>query len=242
MFEQFKEELKREPKLRVGRAGGSIIREVSARAGEIFDLADLDCQIRVREFYPHFAMDEKTKQPTNQSDKRLNPAVKVELEADGKTEERWVFGKFPDFKMGEGDTLPFRITLDCPTETQSTAPDFVLITVGRSAHEVWSRYEGVVESKSLLLDQKVKVVPSPYTFQVARFVPAGRLVETYVPTEGKGGAPALQLEVLNDQGRSTSVWVGLNQPRVISTPAGPLTITFAARQASGQGAGPGAHP
>ncbi len=243
LFRQFQEELTREPKVIVGRASGGAVRELPGRAGEAHELEDLGCTIRVREFYPHFAFDEKTKQPINRSDQRLNPAVQVELTAEGRREERWVFGKFPDFKMGAGESLPFRIALDCPVEVPNTTPDFVVVTVGQAAHEAWTRYRGAVRAQALLLDQKIKVEPSQYTFHLAQFVPRGVLVETYVPAEGPGGTPALQLETLEESGPSRALWLGLNQQRIIPTPGGPMVVTFAARERVSPETQPGgAHP
>lgn len=238
LLEQFRSELTRNPKLRISRADGSATRKLDALPGGAHHLEDLGCTVRVVEFLPHFAMNETTSKPANQSDKRLNPAVRVEIEVGGRKELRWVFAKFPDFKMREGETLPFLVTLDCPTETQSTIPDFVLVTVNRRAHEVWVRHRGKVESKPLVLDEKTKVGTSQYTFHLAGFVASGRLVEEYVPNEGRGGSPALRLETTDASGKLTAFWLALNQQRVVSTAAGSMTVVFGSRQAASKGAHP----
>ena len=242
LFQQFRDELTRPPRLLVGRAGEQKTRELSAEPGSTHTVDEPACRIRVAAFYPHFALDESTRQPTNQSEKRLNPAVQVEIEMEGKKETRWVFAKFPDFKMGEGATLPVRLTLDCPSETPSATPDFVVVTIGRAAHEVWSRYGGAVESRAALLDQKVKVPPSQYAFQIAQFVPAARLVERYLPTEGRSGTPALEVETTDAAGQPVTLWLGLDQQRMIATKSGPMAITFTAKQSGMPGAGTGGHP
>jgi len=238
LFEQFRSERTRKPKLRIGRADGSAARGLDALPGDARHLEDLGCTVRVVEFLPHFAMNGTTSKPANQSDKRLNPAVRVEIEAGGQKEIRWVFAKFPGFKMHEGEALPFLTTLDCPVETQSTVPDFVLVTVNRRAHEAWVRFQGKVESKPLVLDEKSKVGTSQYTFHLARFVASGRLVEAYVPNEGRGGAPVLRLETTDASGKLTAFWLALNQERVVSTAAGSMTVVFGSRRAASKGAHP----
>ena len=238
LFEQFKNELTREPKLRISRPDGGSAHELSAQPGPAHDLKDLGCKIRVVALFPHFGIDKKSDKPVNQSDKRLNPAVHVEIEADGKKETRWVFAKFSDFKMHEGVPLPYRLVFDCPVETQSTAPGFVLVTVNGRAHEVFIRHEGKVEAKCLALEDKVKVGASQYTFHLDRFINSGLLEEVYVPTNERGAAPALQLESTDDAGHRTAFWLALNQQRFLSTPVGPMAVVFASHQAAHTGVHP----
>ncbi|MCP4593505.1 MAG: hypothetical protein GY842_22435 [bacterium] len=238
LFAQFESEFTREPKLRITRMDGSGARELSGLPGAAQHLKELGCNVRITSFFAHFAMDESAKQPVNRSDRRLNPAAKVEIESAGKKEIRWVFAKFAGFDMQEGDSLPFQMTLNCPLERENPAPDFVLITVDRRRHEVWVRHDGKVVVRPLALDDKIKVGSSQYVFDVARFVPSGRLTEEYVPASGRGGSPALQFETKEASGKRIRMWLGLNQSRVIATPVGPMTVVFTANRAASQGVHP----
>ncbi|MCK4658263.1 MAG: hypothetical protein KAV82_01970 [Phycisphaerae bacterium] len=238
LFEQFKNEFSGEPNLVISRVDGESTHELEALPGKVRRLDDLGCTVRVLTFHPHFAMSKSTNKPVNVSGKRLNPAVQVELEANGKKEVRWVFAKFPDFKMHEGQALPYKIVLDCPVEAKSNVPDFVLMTINRGVHEVWARHEGKAKSKPLSLNQKIKIGASQYTFHLARFVASGRLVEKYAPTEARGGSPALRLGSADATGRNITFWLGLNEQRVITTPVGPMTVIFTSRQANSKGVHP----
>ena len=86
---------------------------------DVQTLDDLDCKIRVRKFYPDYAMDRTTLIPINQSDRRRNPAALVDIEHDGVTEARWVFAKFPGFQSRDSVKLPYQVTLDCPAQSAS---------------------------------------------------------------------------------------------------------------------------
>ena len=238
LFEQFRNEFRREPKLRVSRVDKSVVREVKAQPGEVQHFEDLGCTVRVATFYPHFAVDKKTNEPVNQSERRLNPAARVEIEAGDQSETRWVFAKFPDFSMQRSETVPYRITLDCPVELEDALPDHVLVIVAQREHEVWIRDQGEIESRRLLLDQRVRVGTSQYAFHLARFIPSGRLLEEYAPSTGRGGLPVLQLETSDVSGKLVSLWLGLNDQRVIPTRAGPMTVRFASRRDVPQGVHP----
>jgi len=228
LFEQFKKEPTRPPRLIVSRADRSDSRALPVEAGAVHVLKDLGCKVRILGFYSHYGMDKKTKKPVNRSKKRINPAVHMEIERDGKTERRWVFARFPDFKMHDAEQLPYRTLLDCPIDRRRPTPDFVLVTIGRARHEVWSRRDGKSLSEPIALKDRLKVTGSQYTFHLARFVPSGRLVERYRPTEAKLGVPALQIEV-PDAGNQSMLWLELGKQRVISTPKGRLVVAFGPR-------------
>jgi hypothetical protein len=230
LFAQFENELAREPTLLISRTDEGGSRELPVKPGAVRVLDDLGCKIHVRRYHPHFAIDPQTNKPVNLSDKRVNPAVLVEIEHDNQKEERWVFAKFPDFRADTADGLPFRVTLESPPETRSDTPDFALVTVGRAGHELWRHEGGKNTSKRIGLNELVEVPGSRYTFHIARFVSSGRLVEKYVPTDGKQGLAVLQIETTDLKGAPTAIWLERGKRRVVPTVKGPMTIAFGPRR------------
>jgi hypothetical protein len=226
LFRQFEEELTRAPVLRVSRLDGSDLRILPAGPGTDQDLEDLKCSVRVLSFYPHFTMDKETAKPANRSDKRVNPAALVEIEHQGRKEQRWLFAKFPDFKATKRENLPYRVTLDCPLEPTGTTPDFVLVLIGGDVHEVWTRFRGAIREQQIVVGEQVSVPGSQYSFRIARFIPSGRLVEQYRPAEGKGGVPALLIDTAGVARSQGLVWLQMGDKRVIDTEAGSLELWF----------------
>ncbi len=235
LFEQFREELTRQPRLFVRAGGGGPAVEVEAKPGTGRDLEALGCKLRVLEFYPHFAIDDKTKQPTNRSDERMNPAALVEIEHDGRSEQEWVFARFPEFQKDKTEARPFQITLDCPVGKPSTMPDFLLLTVGGGKHEVWTRHGGKTTAGELVPAKPVEIAGSQYTFTVTHVVPKGRLVEEYRPAEGKSGVSALQIATADAAGTEVKLWLALGKERTLPTAAGPVTVVFGPRREGARG-------
>ena len=232
LFEQFRTELTRPPKLLITAPGAAEPVEMPAKPGTVRKLDKPKCTVRVREFFPHFGLNDKTKQPVNQSDRRLNPAALLEIEGRGGREERWVFAEFPDFKSDQESSLPLRITLDCPRDHDSAAPDFTLVTVGRTAHEFWTRpadEKGKARTEPLALNKRVEIAGSPYTFHLAKFIPAGLLVEQYHATQGRGAVSALQIQTKDAADQEVTVWLELGKQRVIPTAKGPMVLVFGPR-------------
>lgn len=226
LYEQFRTEFTRPPILNVASSTGDHAHTFPATVGSTTSLADLECTVRVLKFFPHFAYDETSKQPVNQSDRRLNPAVLLELARDGAREERWVFSQFPDYEAQHGSKLPFRARLDCPVERTGKTPDFVVVTTGRVDHEVWTRHETHVSERTLALDEHRDIPGSRYTFHLRRFVPAGRLEERYRPSDGQGGVAAIRIESTDVDGSGEPIWLALGKPRRLRTIHGPVSVTF----------------
>ena len=245
LFVQFKTESTRPPKLIVSRMDRSGAQEVPVKEGLSRSLDELGCRVTVRRFFPHFAMDNETGKPTNLSKKRLNPAVLVDITYQGIQEQRWAFAKFPKFSTGEARNVPIRVMLDCPVDDTSGTPNFALVTTAARDHEVWTRHEGKITARPLALDDAVAIVGSQYNFRVTRFVASGRLVERYRPvagarfesrtSESRTGVPALKIEITDDVGKRTPLWLELGRSRVISTPKGPLTLAFSPRRTAASG-------
>ena len=226
LFKLFETEFTRDPMLIVSRTGGGGGRRLAIHVDDVQSLDDLGGKIRVRKFYPDYAMDRTTSIPINQSDRRRNPAALVDIEHDGVTETRWVFAKFPGFQSRESDQLPYQVTLDCPAESASNVPDFALVTVGRQTIEVWQRDAGATTSRPLDQDAAIAIPNSQYRFRVSKFVPSARMVEVYRSVEKGKGGPALEIEYVDAAGTTSRLWLELGHNRTVGTPVGSMMVTF----------------
>lgn len=236
LLQQFKTELTRPPMLLVSRQeGGGPTVELVATAGTSKEIDALACRVRVMKFFSHYALDDTKKEPVNVSDKRLNPAALVELEYQGRTESRWVFGRFPSFGTGQAGALPFRVLLDCAADTKGTAPGFALVTTARKTHEVWCRHMDKESFRDLAQGENIPVGGSQYTFHIEVFEPTARLVETFVESKSGGAAPALEV-VLTPPGQSPrTVWLPLGKQLAVPTAKGAMFLAFGPRPASPSG-------
>jgi hypothetical protein len=239
LLRQFETEFTRAPTLTISRADGGGGRQVAINVDDVQTFDDLGCKIRVRKFFPDYAMDRTTLIPINQSDRRRNPAALVDIEHDGVTEARWVFAKFPGFQSRDSDKLPYQVTLDCPAESASDVPDFVLVTIGRQTNEVWQRDAGATTSRPLAQDDAIAIPHSQYRFRVTSFVPNARMIEEYRSVEKGKGGPALEIEYTDAVGSPAKLWLELGNNRTVATPAGSMIVSFDAKD---EEAPQGIHP
>ena len=229
LFAQFKSELNRTPTLLIERNDGDQTRKLPAKAGVVRTFDDPGCTVLVKDFYPDFGIDTTTGKPHNQSDEYRNPAALLKLTFGGQTVERWVFARFPGFSRDKSQPSRFRITLDCPFERDSRLPDFALVTVGRSSHELWRHTGAKSTTRPIAIGERIEVPSSRHTFHIARFVPSGRLIEEFTPTERSSGVAALQIETKDPAGHPIIIWRERGRSSVIPTVRGPLTVVFGPR-------------
>lgn len=238
LLRQFETELLRDPRLVVTRSDIGKTREIELNVGSAQPLPELETTVRVLRFFPDYALEASTEQPVNRSEQRRNPAVLVELASKGKTEERWVFAKFPDFAPKEGGRLPLNMTLDCPIQGSEKTPDFAVIALRAGGLEAWTRFEGRVRVAALRVREPVDVPNSQYRFQALSFVPKGRIVEEYEPAVGGRGVPALLVEAVERSDTPVRVWLALGETRVVPGAASSLSLSFQ----TGAKPATGAHP
>ena len=238
LFRQFQTEFTRPPKLLVSRSTGEGRRECDLQLDKVQNLDELACKIRVLAFHADYAVDEKTLEPVNRSDRRGNPAALVEIEHEGLKDQRWVFAKFPEFEVPSTSRVPYRVVLDCPVQGSSAVPDFVVVAVGADAQEVWTRHQDTTTSRTLSQGEPIDIAGSQYRFVVHRFLPSGRLVEEYEPADRGESVRALRIEVAEAGKTPESFWLQQGKPRTVNVASGPLTVSFGPQVSSTHGVRP----
>lgn len=224
LFRLFETEFTRPPTLHISDQEGRNGAELVAEVGKAATSAELNATVTVKQFFPDYAIDKSTLAPSNQSERRRNPAARVEIKQGDKVEDRWVFSKFPDFSHAGTARMPVRVTLDCAMETEGTTPDFAVVSVGRSSHEVWSRTGGRATRSSLSVDQTVGVPGSAYGFRMTAFVPSAKIVESFRAAEKGKGRPAVELTFAGEGHAEGRFWLEIGQTRRIPVPGGTVWV------------------
>ncbi len=232
LFSEFKTERTRGARILVSKMDGSGLVKKTAKSDTVHKIPELGCTVRVKELFHDFAVDTKTAKHINKSDKRMNPAALVEIEHDGRREERLVFAKFPDYGSDTADALPIRVELDWALHERKPVPAYVVTTINKKDNESWSRFQGDSKSEPLKIGLKMPIPASAYTFHLQRFVPSGRLVEGFKPSETKGSVTALEIETIGASGERITTWLEMDVKRIVDTAHGKLAVEFGVPRAA----------
>jgi hypothetical protein len=76
--------------------------ECVAKVGQKVVIPGSAYKLTVLEYLPHYSIDTETKKVVSQSDKPVNPALKVALSDGQKTSEQWLWSKFPSSPHEQG--------------------------------------------------------------------------------------------------------------------------------------------
>lgn len=224
LFRQFETEFTRPPTLTISDREGKSAFELEASPGQTFHSEALGVTATVQRFFPDYAIDKVTLEPSNQSDRRRNPAAQVEIRMGERVENRWIFSKFPDFSHAGTARMPVRVTLECPMENEGTTPDFAIVTLAKTTHEVWTRTAGKASRVPLIVDQTVSIPGSTYGFRVVSFLPSARLLESYKPADKGKGKTAVEIAYSSEGGGETRLWLEVGQSRRIAAPNGGVWV------------------
>lgn len=247
LFDAFRGEEEGRPELIVSRPGATARERMAVHAGAEERFASMDVSLRVDAYYPHFGIDKESGQPKNLSDQTRNPAANVLIQMGEKTEQRWVFARFPDFHQGKGKRLPVDLRLEVPIHRTQHVPDFAIVSIGKDRQEVWRHVGGAHVVTPLKVGEEMTIPRQGHRFRIAKFVPRGRLVESYEPADEKRGVPAVQLSIRDrardEDGPQTSeqsprerlIWLQIDRPMFVRTQAGVLGLGFGARKPWAQG-------
>jgi len=199
----------------------------AVQEGATFSVDALQCKVTVQKYFSDYAMDREKLRAVNQSARRHNPAVIIEIEKNGVKENRTVFAKFPGFSIAGTESLPIDVQLDCPVEPSGDVPDFALLHVADAGVRLMTRVDNGSTVRSLDENEFVSISGSPYRFRITRFVPSAKLVETY--RRDVQGKPAIEIEFAGKGGSTSSEWLEFGHTRTLETSAGPVVVSFEAR-------------
>ncbi len=240
LLQQFRDELTRKPRLVVKNPRTDDEPKVlNLRVGKPQHIPEWDCTITVREFFPHYAFDDKTRKPINRSDNMRNPAAHVLVQCDDQRGEQGIFARFPRCGMHDKKPLPLQLRLDSPIAAERDVPDFALVAVQGQRVEVWIRYRGKTKVRTIKTGEFLDIADSAYRFAVRRFVSSGRLTERFEPApSGRAGGPAIEVAYRSPDKVTEQCWLTPGRMETLMTESGAVSIRFDTQPITGMGKHP----
>jgi hypothetical protein len=183
-------------------------------------------KVTIAQYLPHYAIDIKTKKVFSQSDRPVNPAVKVLLNDGSKTVEHWLWARFPS-SPHESKKLPFRMRF---TDFDlGDAKESHIITVA-SGTRAWTlrfkkrkkRWEKVVIGRAYPLADK------DYAFSIEQIVDGAIIKTEWKNRSDRLLHPALVATIMRD-GTGRQAVLELDKPVHLKTKSGVLVLLYRRR-------------
>ena len=203
--------------------------ECVARAKETITLPGSKYKVTMAEYVPHYMIDTETKKVSSQSDKPVNPAIKVILHDGNKTHEQWLWAKFLS-SPHEQEKLPVRMRFT-DFNLQNAKGNHILAVAGRTKAWMLSSEKGRRRLDKAGPGRTYPLADKAYSFSIEKI-----LDEAIIKTQWKNNSerllrPAVVATILHD-GTGRQTVLELNKPFHLRTKSGVLVLLYRRRPAS----------
>jgi len=149
--------------------------EYVAKTAETISIPRSKYRVTILEYLPHYSIDKETKKVIGQSQKPVNPAVKVAIHDGKNIFERWLWAKFPSSPHEETE-LPLRMRF---TDFDLHGPNTKHILVVASGAKQWllTSKKGKKRVERAVLGRPYPFADMEYSFSVEKIMD-GAIVKT----------------------------------------------------------------
>ncbi|MHC4741487.1 MAG: hypothetical protein ACYS8Z_06235 [Planctomycetota bacterium] len=155
-----------------------------ANPGQRIAVPKSDYKITVVEYVPHYQIDMKTRKVTSASKEPVNPALKVKINDGKKTQEEWLWSKFPS-SPHQKIKLPFRLEFT-DFDLGSTKGQYIIASAGKDKSWMLSRKDGKINIEKIDPEKSYLFTNEAYSFRVKNATANAAIKE-----EWKNGAESL---------------------------------------------------
>ena len=205
--------------------------ECVAKVKQTVSIPESKYTITVAEYFPHYSMDTDTKKVFSQSDKPVNPAIKIILSDGRKTSEQWLWAKFLS-SPHEQEKLPLRMRFT-DFNLDETNGHYILAVASRTRVWILKSEKGRKQLEKAELGQSFPFADKDYSFSVEKI-----LDEAIIKTQWKNSSERLLrpavVATIEQDGTDQQAVLELNKPFHLRTKSGVLVLLYRRRPASSE--------
>lgn len=197
--------------------------ECVARPGEKVAIPGSQYTVTVLEYLPHYSVDTETKKVVSQSNKPVNPAVRVALSNGRETSEQWLWDKFSS-SPHEQDSGPLRIKYTDFNLGDEKGAYILAVAGGTRAWLFLSNNKGKRAEKAVL-SRFYPFADKQYTFSIEKIVD-GAIVRTEWKNNSERLLRPAFVATIVENGESEQAVLELDKPFHHKTKAGVLVLLY----------------
>ena len=203
--------------------------EITVKVKETVHIPGTQYKVTVAEYLPHYSISTETKKVFNQSDKPVNPAIKVLLHDGNKTLERWLWAKFPT-SPHEREKLPLRMRFT-DFDLSDTWGDHILAVANQTQTWLLSSDKGRKHLEKVVFGRSYPFADKAYFFNIEKIAEGAIIKNQWKNNAEKLLHPAIVAMVQYDETGQQAV-LELNKPFHLRTKSGVLVLLYRRRPAS----------
>ena len=209
--------------------GGSQSVEYVAKIAEKISIPRSNYKVTILKYLPHYSVDTETKKVVNQSEKPVNPAVKVAVDDGKKTYERWLWTKFPSSPHKETE-LPLRMRFT-DFDLRGAKGKHILVVSSGTKQWLLTSKKGKKRVERAVLGRPYPFADMEYSFSIEKIMDGA-----IVKTEWTNGSERLLrpavIASIKQNSTNHQVVLELNKPIHHRIKSGMLVLLYRRTQAS----------
>jgi hypothetical protein len=200
--------------------------EYVANLAETITIPKSKYKLTVLEYMPHYSVDTSTKKVVNQSERPINPAVKVAIDDGQRTSERWLWTKFPSTPHKE-TKLPLRMRF---TDFDLRGAKGKHILVVAPGYEPWLLLseKGKRRVEKAVLGRFYPFTDEQYSFRIEKIMD-GAIIKTEWKNRSENLLRPAIIAAVKQNGTAQQTVLELNKPFHLRTKFGTLVLLYRRR-------------
>jgi len=203
--------------------------ECVAKVSETIRVPGSRYKVNILKYLPHYSIDTETKMVVNQSQKPVNPTVKVAINDGGKTSEHWLWAKFPTTPHKE-KKLPLRMRFT-DFDLGGTSGKYILAVAGETKQWLLSYNKDKKNIERAVLGRSYPFADREFSFTIEKIIDGAIVKTDWVNGSERLLHPAV-ITTIKENGVSNQVVLELNKPVHKKMKSGMLVMLYRRTQAS----------
>ena len=203
--------------------------EYVAKTAETISIPRSKYKVTILEYLPHYSIDTETKKVVSQSQKLVNPAVKVAINDGKKTFERWLWAKFPSSPHEETE-LPLRMRFTDFDLRGEKGKNILVVASGTKPWLLTSK-KGEKSAEKAVPGRPYPFVDEEYSFSIEKIVDGAIVKTDWTNGSERLLNPAVIATIKQDNTNRRAV-LELNKPIHYRINSGMLVLLYRRTQAS----------
>jgi len=204
--------------------------EFVTKISETIRIPRTNYKATVIEYMPHYSVDTETKKVVNQSQKPVNPAVKVAIDDGKKTYEQWLWAKFPATPHKEEIELPLRMRFTDFDLYEATGKYILAVASGTKPWLLMSEKDKKSAERAVL-GRPYPFADKEYSFSIEKIIDGAIIKTDWTNGSERLLRPAV-ITTIKENGTSNQAVLELNKPIHHRIQSGMLVMLYRRTQAS----------
>jgi hypothetical protein len=215
--------------LSISPEDGSQLFECVAKIAETIRIPKSKYKVTILKYLPHYSVDTETKKVVNQSDKPVNPAVKIAFNDGKQTYERWLWTKFPATPHKEIE-LPLQLKFTDFDLSGVKGKHIIVVASGTKPWLLLSKKDRK-RAERAVFGRSYSFADMQYSFSIEKIVD-GAIVRTDWANGSERLLRPAVIASIKQNGTSSQIVLELNKPIHHKIKSGMLVMLYRRSQAS----------